>query len=180
MPTGISTERLRFRTHEAEDQAAFVEMQMDAEFRRFVGGRSLPADEAAQRFRDRYLGRPKNVFGLWATVLKDEDKYIGYCGLAGGRASPALAFYIARPYWGRGLGSEAARAFVDFGFAQLKLPRIVATAEKGHGASERILEKLGFEFEREETVGNAGRIICHYRLGPPGTAHEPGGDDFRS
>jgi hypothetical protein len=60
------------------------------------------------------------------------------------RENPGLAYYIARPYWGRGLATEAACAFVDFGFAQLKLPRITATAEKGHRASERILESLGF------------------------------------
>ncbi len=139
-------------------------MQMDAEFRRFVGGRVLPHDEAVQRFRRRYLGKPNGDFGLRATILKEENTYIGYCGLAGDRAKATLAYYIARPYWGRGLATEAARALVDLGFAKLKLPRIVASAERGHVVSERILEKLGFELERQEVTGTAGRVICHYSL----------------
>jgi ribosomal-protein-alanine N-acetyltransferase len=142
-------------------------MQMDGEFRRYVGGRPLPHDEAVQRFRSRFLGKPNGEFGLWATILNEESTYIGYWGLARNGAEPTLAYYIARPYWGRGLATEAARAFGDFGFAQLKLPRIVADAEKGHRASERILEKLGFALEREEIVGSAGRVICHYALTKP-------------
>lgn len=137
-------------------------MQMDAEFRRYVGGRPRPHDEAVERFRDRFLGKPKGEFGLWATILKEENAYIGYCGLTGDRVEPGLAYYIARPYWGRGLATEAANAFVDFGFTQLKLPRITAAAEKGNRASERILEKLGFVLTHEENVGTAGRVICHY------------------
>ncbi|HEX5275193.1 MAG TPA: GNAT family N-acetyltransferase [Candidatus Rubrimentiphilum sp.] len=160
----LETERLLFRKHEPSDEAAFVQMQMDPEFRRNVGGRVLPPDQAVQRFRSRYLRKPDGSFGLWATILKEENTYIGYCGLAGDRAEPSLAYYIARPYWGRGLATEAARAFVDFGFAKLKLPRIVASAEKGHSASDRILEKLGFALEREENVGTAARVICHYAL----------------
>ena len=55
-----------------------------------------------------------------------------------------LAFCLAREYWGRGLATEAGRAFVNFGFDQLRLKRIVAVAEVGNAASIRVLEKLGF------------------------------------
>ena len=39
-----------------------------------------------------------------------------------------LAFYLARAYWGRGLATEAGRAFVRHGFDGLRLGRIVAGA----------------------------------------------------
>lgn len=52
----------------------------------------------------RPLSRGSRRFGLWATVLKSENRYIGYSGLhaeIGGNASARvkLAFYLARPYW---------------------------------------------------------------------------------
>ena len=53
-----------------------------------------------------------------------------------------LAFYLARPYWGRGLAAEAGQAFLRFGFEQLGLSRIIATVQIGHDASVRVLEKL--------------------------------------
>ena len=57
----------------------------------------------------------------------------------------ALSFYLARAHWGHGLASEAAAAFVEFGWRQLQLFRIVATVQVGNAASVRIMEKLGFE-----------------------------------
>jgi RimJ/RimL family protein N-acetyltransferase len=42
------------------------------------------------------------------------------------------------------LATEAGRAFVNFGFDQLRLQRIAAVAEVGNAASLRVLEKLGF------------------------------------
>jgi [ribosomal protein S5]-alanine N-acetyltransferase len=91
-------------------------------------------------------------------VLKVSGQYIGRCGLyphinsagetVAGEAT--LSFYIAREYWGRGFASEAGRAFVEFGWNQLRLSRIVATVQVGNGASVRILEKLGFDLVATE------------------------------
>ena len=55
-----------------------------------------------------------------------------------------LAFYLARPYWNRGLATEAGRAFVRHGFQTLGLSRIVAGMNALNLASVRVIEKLGF------------------------------------
>jgi RimJ/RimL family protein N-acetyltransferase len=117
---------------------------------------------------------------MWATVLKSENRYVGRCGLyphlnGGVRVADegVLAFYLAREFWGRGLASEAGRAFVAFGFDELKLTRIVTAVEVGNAASVRVLEKLGFalayleegprsfyHFELLRSVGRAVGIGC--------------------
>jgi [ribosomal protein S5]-alanine N-acetyltransferase len=79
----------------------------------------------------------------------------------------ALGYTLARAYWRRGLASEAARGFVDFGFDDLHLSRIVAMVEVGNGASVRVLEKLGFRLWRLETIGR--RSFYHFELGPNGS-----------
>jgi ribosomal-protein-alanine N-acetyltransferase len=165
----FETPRLRFRTHEPQDESGFVAMHSDPEVRRFVGGSPWTVDRAVDRFRAEYLGQPTHSYGLWATIFKSENKFIGSCGLrAPDDGKPAtLAFYLARPYWGRGLAGEAARGFVDLAFGRLRLERIAADVEEGHGASERILSKLGFRLVSRASLPASARVICHYELGPP-------------
>jgi len=168
----LETERLLFRDHEPDDLEAFCEMEADPEVRRFVGGKPRTRDAAEQKFRTVYLRPVRNRIGLSATVFKPEARYIGYCGIyphftdAGPVAGEAsLAFYLARPFWGRGLATEAARAWVDVGFRELGLRRIVTGVQVGNAASVRILEKLGFRLWRLEKSG--ARSYYHFELCDP-------------
>jgi RimJ/RimL family protein N-acetyltransferase len=99
---------------------------------------------------------------MWATTFKPDGRYIGYCGVYG---EGTLGYYLAREYWGRGLATEAARAFVDFGFRELGLTRIVSSVEVGNDASKHILEKLGFRLVRHEP--GERRSFEHFRLDRP-------------
>jgi [ribosomal protein S5]-alanine N-acetyltransferase len=159
------SKRLIFRSHEPRDEGDFVTMHTDAEVRRYVGGSAWSREKALQRFRDSYVGKPDDVFGLWATILKENGRFIGSCGLANppNADAPHLGYYIARPYWGQGLASEAAKAFLEIGFVRLSLPRILADVEKGHMASERILQKFSFKLLSEEKFPT-GRVISTYQL----------------
>jgi hypothetical protein len=102
----LETQRLLFRTHEAGDEADFVCMHMDAEVRRDVGGAAWPLEKARSRFREQYLDKPLETYGLWATVFKRDGKYIGCSGLRapGHGIGASIGCHLARPYWGRGLG----------------------------------------------------------------------------
>jgi RimJ/RimL family protein N-acetyltransferase len=157
--TLFETERLLFRAHEPGDLDDYCALEADPEVRRYVGGAPRPRALAEQRFRERLLPPPSDRLGLWAAVLKRELRWIGYCGayphmLIGGAAAipyeGALGFAFARAYWGRGLATEAARAFVSFGLGELRLTRIVATVQQGNLASLRVLQKSGFREVRFE------------------------------
>ena len=69
----------------------------------------------------------------------------GSCGL-GRRPSGAveLGYWIARPFWGRGLATEAGTALVDIA-RTLGFPSLEASHFTDNPASGRVLEKLGFE-----------------------------------
>ncbi|HZZ64874.1 MAG TPA: GNAT family N-acetyltransferase, partial [Candidatus Baltobacteraceae bacterium] len=122
----METLRLNFRTHQPEDEAQFVRMHTDLNVRRYVGGRAWSVQEATERFRQAYLGKPKRTYGLWAAELKSDGRYIGACGLIGSQRHASLAYYIAPQYWSRGLATEAAKAFVEVGFHRLQLAHIFA------------------------------------------------------
>lgn len=133
-------------------------MEMDADVRRFVGGYPRSRDDAERKFRDGPLKPSSGRLGVWATILKPDGPYVGRCGLyphidSEGQtvaSEAALSFYIARAFWNQGLATEAAQAFVQFGWKDLHLSRIVATVQEGNIASVLILQKLGFDLVRIE------------------------------
>lgn len=89
-------------------------------------------------------------FGMWAAELRDAPSIVvGHCGLKhlATTQDVEIAWIFGKTYWNRGLGTEAARAVLEHGFATLGLPRIVAVAEPPNGASLRIMQKLGMTLQ---------------------------------
>jgi RimJ/RimL family protein N-acetyltransferase len=156
----LETERLLFRDHEPQDLEPYCEMESDPEYR--WPQLPHPRAELERSFREGWL--PPKPMGLLATVFKPEGRYIGRCGLYPNRddndkvipGEARLAFYLARPYWGRGLATEAAQAFVEYGFRELGLSRIEAGINANNAASNRVVQKIGFVWVRSgEGGGNA-------------------------
>lgn len=58
-----------------------------------------------------------------------------------------LAYWIGRPYWGNGFGTEAAKALLHYGFNELHLNKIFAAAFTNNPGSWRIMEKIGMKHE---------------------------------
>ena len=63
------------------------------------------------------------------------------------RHSAELGYWLGKPFWGRGIITEAARAMTAYGFETLGLTRIYAHVKAHNGASERVLEKAGYQRE---------------------------------
>jgi ribosomal-protein-alanine N-acetyltransferase len=173
----LETERLFFRPHEEADLDAYCEMMADPEFRRLCGGKPLFREEAEKSLHSIFIGqqdwlRPKPM-GLFATIFKKESRYIGRCGVYPHRdvenlvipGEGTLGYYLARPYWGRGLATEAGRAFVQYGFGELGLTRLVAGTDAQNVASNRVLVKLGFVWVQSGQGG--GRSYHDYELRTP-------------
>ena len=75
---------------------------------------------------------------------------MGEAGLQVLEAGPdvELGYTLARAAWGRGYATEAARAVLRWGFAGLRLPRVVAVADPANAASLHVLDKLGHDAAR--------------------------------
>ncbi len=75
---------------------------------------------------------------------------VGQCGLNLLVEAPEVEvlYLLDRPYWGRGLGTEAARSAVDVGFDQVGLDRIVGLTMPANLASQRVLQKAGLHYEK--------------------------------
>jgi [ribosomal protein S5]-alanine N-acetyltransferase len=107
----------------------------------------------------------KHGFAICAVIEKETARLVGDCGLFVSSDQPELelAYGFARDRWGLGYATEAGAACVRAGFEQLGVDRIVADVEATNRASIRVLEKLGFELEREE----GGKRYYAVALDPP-------------
>lgn len=63
------------------------------------------------------------------------------------RKSAELGYWLGQPYWGRGVATEAVRQICARGFAECGLVRIFAEPFAENRASQRVLEKCGFQRE---------------------------------
>lgn len=86
-------------------------------------------------------------------IWKPNYEMIGWSGLMplSGTDEIEVGYGMIKKFWGRGIGYEAAKAWLDFGFKRKNLSRIVAVAYPENTGSRRIMEKLGMNYEKTET-----------------------------
>jgi RimJ/RimL family protein N-acetyltransferase len=148
----IDTERLRLRPwRRAEDLPALAALNADAEVMRWVAPHRPLRPEETAALLDRILAHwREHGFGLWAVQPREDDAgCIGFAGLAVPSFLPdvlpavEVGWRLAPAWWGRGLGTEAARAGVAYGFGTLGLRSVVSIIDPGNARSLRVAEKLG-------------------------------------
>ena len=93
-------------------------------------GRERPVDHAACLIFLRTDGAPRLAGGIGFGRTPEKELEFGY--------------WIARPFWGQGIATEAGRALIANARESLRLPRLVAGHFTDNPASGRVLQKLGF------------------------------------
>ena len=135
--TTLTTMRLTLRPPEPGDAAALVRGLDNFNVSQWTGRIPYPyglADAEAYIAQCRKLSG--NGLGL---LITHEAQVIGGIGIEG-----ELGYWLAEPWWGRGLATEAARAVTDHAFTALGRTELDASYQMGNDASRRILLGLGF------------------------------------
>ena len=149
----IETERLLFRKFELDDLPQLIEQRSDPEMYRYLGGTRMQNPEAlAKRIRFYMSCYDANGFGMCPMFWKETGEMIGAAGLQPleDTGEIEVGYSVIKKLWGRGIGTEAARGWMEFGFTNFGLDRIVAVAVVENTASRRIMEKLGMKYEKTE------------------------------
>ena len=90
--------------------------------------------------------------GMWAVVLKATAEPIGCVGYLPASGANIdipedqceVGYWIARPYWGKGLCTEALRLIVDYCFNVKGINALWGDYFPDNPASGRVMEKCGF------------------------------------
>jgi RimJ/RimL family protein N-acetyltransferase len=79
-------------------------------------------------------------------AIELDGALIGMCGLDPRPNGAELGYWLGVPFWSRGHATEAARAVIDYGFAELGHAVLQSGARVSNPASRRVLEKCGFQW----------------------------------
>lgn len=166
------TEKLVIREFNSEDAEDLFRIYSNAETMRFLGDPPASLEEERGNIQN-HIARYYNElgFGLWAAILKGEDRLVGRCGILfqdiEGERRPELSYLIDRVYWGRGLATEAAKAVLEIARTKHGFDEMIAVIAVGNTASIRVAEKCGFAFERGlENFKDFGAVSIYSRKLP--------------
>jgi RimJ/RimL family protein N-acetyltransferase len=144
----IRTARLILRPASKSDRDDLSALERDPEVMRFInGGRPTPDDgvDADAGFLTPRGGEP----GIWTAMEREPANFAVWFSLRPrGEDVAELGYRLRRAAWGRGFGSEGARALVEWGFQEAGLNAIVATTMAVNHASRRVMEKAGLRYAR--------------------------------
>jgi ribosomal-protein-alanine N-acetyltransferase len=149
----IETERLILRQiSEADLDDWGKQIFGNPEVLRYLPKRDIsPRDRAERAFKATNKDWINYGYGEWAVTIKPDPRLIGQCGLISVKETgeTEVDYSLAKPYWGRGIATEAARACVRFGFENAGLDRLIALAVPENIASRRVMEHVGLTYEKE-------------------------------
>lgn len=147
----IETERTFLRAFNNNDLDDLAAIFSDADVMRFMpGGKPRSREQTLNSLNSIQKHWDEHGFGWWAVVIdKLEQKLAGWCGLARleNTTQVELLYMFDKPYWGKGLATETAKASLRYGFEELNLKQIVALSVPENTASRRVMEKLGMNYE---------------------------------
>ena len=94
------------------------------------------------------------------------SRFVGRGGLrhtvVEGKPDVEVAYGLMPEFWGRGLATELARESVRVGFVDLQLADLVSFTLPTNRASQRVMEKAGFRYERDVIHADLPHVF--YRL----------------
>lgn len=146
----IETDRLVLRPWLEQDRAPFAELNADPEVMRYFP--SVLCAEQSDALIDKARHKTqKDGFCFSPIEEKTSGTFLGFVGLSVPAYEKPLPFdpcvevgwRLSRKAWGKGFASEAARAWLRFGFETLDLEEIVSFTAEGNQPSRKVMERIG-------------------------------------
>jgi RimJ/RimL family protein N-acetyltransferase len=148
----LETERLILREIDERDAEFMLDLLNQPSFIKYIGDRNVRTLEEARdfietRYRKSYR---ENGFGLYAVDLKETKETLGICGFVKRDTLPDadIGFAFLPQFERKGYAFESAEAIMKYGRDTLNLKKILAITTQDNESSGRLLEKLGFKFEK--------------------------------
>ena len=164
----LESPRLTFRTWTKNDTALAEDLWCDAEVTRYFGG-AMSREQARERLDAERERGFRLGFQYWPMFFRETGVFAGCAGLRPWQMDPQtieVGVHLMRSAWGLRLGEEALRAVLAYGFESLALPKIVAGHGLGHDNSQKLLERVGFEYTHNIQWGTKAIEVRMYAIHP--------------
>ncbi len=149
MSPTIHTDRLTLRGFTREDEADVFAYAANPNVSRYMPWSAHRSIEDSRAFIEMVLARHEHEH-TWAICESDRPMVVGAIefGLKADTVAQ-LDYVLAESHWHRGYMSEAVPAVIEWGLSRYPMVRrVVACTMSTNLASQRVLEKCGFHFER--------------------------------
>ncbi|MFD1927489.1 GNAT family N-acetyltransferase [Sporosarcina siberiensis] len=147
----LETKRLLLRPFTSDDSGRIEELAGDYDVAKSTLNipHPYPKGSAIQFIESMLTAEKNNKIIMFAITEQESQLLIGLINLnlAGPYKRGELAYWIGKQYWGRGYGTEATKAVLEYGFNHIKLNRIFAASFTSNPGSWRIMEKVGLKYE---------------------------------
>src|SRR5258707_2951098 len=148
----LETHRLCLRRLSVDDAGFILRLLNEPSFIQNIGDRNVRTIEEARAY---ILNGPAasyktHGFGLWMVETKDAGTHIGICGLLKREVleDVDIGYALLAELWSMGYALESASGVLAVAREKLGLNRVVAVVDPENQSSIRLLEKLGFQFEK--------------------------------
>ena len=149
----LETPRLLLRPLLSSDNKAMFVMDSNPNVHLYLGNDPVKSieqcDQYIQNIQQQYK---QNGIGRFAIVTKETQEIIGWAGLKFITETENnhsnyydIGYRLSEAYWGKGYGYEAAKAWLDHGFNEMKIPAVYASAHIDNAGSNKILQKIGLQ-----------------------------------
>jgi RimJ/RimL family protein N-acetyltransferase len=140
----LETERLLLRLSTLDDVDILVELDSDPAVMRYVTGGKPTARADVEALVRATLGT------RWLGFERVTGEFVGWFGL---KSAPEpgereLGYRMRKATWGKGYATEAVRALLAVGFAELELTRVWAKTMTVNDRSRAVMERLGMRYVR--------------------------------
>jgi RimJ/RimL family protein N-acetyltransferase len=155
----LQTDRLRLRKLSVDDAEFILRLVNEPSFIKNIGDKGVRTLDDARSY---ILNGPmssyeKHGFGLWLVEMQGSGTPIGICGLLKRDAleDVDIGYALAPEFWSNGYGEESALGVMSYAIKDLGLRRVVAVTNSDNQSSIRLLERIGFRFERMIRLSDA-------------------------
>jgi RimJ/RimL family protein N-acetyltransferase len=152
----IETERVSLVPLEVEDAEEMAAVLGDERLHEFIGGRPLTLDELRGQYTRLVAGSsdPDEVWLNWIVRRRTDSQPVGtvQATVTDGGQAAHVAWVIGAEWQGRGFGSEAARALVDW-LRNRGVLDVVAHIHPAHEASAAVATRAGLTPTADEVDG---------------------------
>lgn len=161
----IETERLILRLPRIQDFERYVELMMDVEACRYIGGH-LPRGGAWRKFLQMPGAWMLQGFAMFAVEEKSSGRWVGQMGpwRPDGWPGNEIGYAFHPDAWGQGYALESAVAAIDWSFANLGWEDIIHCISPENIASKKVAQRLGSTLLREGRVLPAPSDEAHIEV----------------
>ncbi len=149
----LETERLQLRLFQKDDvEEVFARWESDPEVSRYMCWESHNDIKKTEEFLAYEASMVDSAtWYRWCIEEKETKEMLGTCLIFFNDEDGYwdVSYNLAKAYWGKGYITEAMKAVLAFAETQLGIKEVVTTYAVENSASGRVLEKLGFRYEKD-------------------------------